>query len=249
MSGQPERDNKAARKSAILAGVDCAAYRPCLATSQSNALFRSHPIESGKCLKRGLSEVEANTFPRFGHSPHPCARAKQCFADPRSPDQVWEMFRTRTAAAAAFVAVLIPSSLGNVPDFRPESLPAWALRGLSALPCGFAKQCFASASPHQVWEMFRTSTSCRYRGNCCGLNPIKSGKCSGPLKKRTRPIWIRLNPIESGKCSGLSPRILSGLGSARPIGFALRPHKAMLCFGLTRSSLGNVPDSVGNWRC
>jgi hypothetical protein len=148
----------------------CAAYRPCLAALQSNALLQPHPIKSGKCLKRRLSEVEANTFPRFGHSPHPCARAKQCFADPRSPDQVWEMFRTFTLNA--------------------------------------------------------------FRLGLCAATPCLATSQSNAL--------FRSHPIESGKCSGLSPRMLSGLGSARPIGLALRLCKAMLCFSLTRSSLGNV---------
>ncbi len=78
-------------------------------------------------------------------------------------------------------------------------------------------------------------------------NPFRLGLCAAyrPCLAlgRSKASLILAHPIKSGKCSGLLPRILSGLSSAR-LRLALRLCKAMLCFSLTRSSLGNVPDSL-----
>ena len=106
--------------------------------------------------------------------------------------------------------------------------PAWEFMGWYARACDqLSQMTLAAMVPRKLHAvlLYRMAMA-RY---CLSL----------AKKFSIKSLILCLNPIKSGKCSGRSPRTLSGLGSAR-LRLALRLCKAMLCFSLTRSSLGNV---------
>ncbi len=120
------------------------------------------------------------------------------------PD-VWRMPRWLTPK------VLIPSSLGNVPDLQVTRL--FFLTLIVLIPSSLGN--VPDVLP-QLMSLLQGES----------LNPIKSGKCSGPRYDALEEAASRLNPIKSGKCSGQNGVVTSLKNTGV----------------LIPSSLGNVPD-------